>query len=247
MIIHVPHGGLLIPESEIPTFTIQGAELEAEARLMADIRTDSLAREVYQAVKARPWVFINNLSRLVVDPERFADESEEMNSVGMGFAYEKTSDQGTLREVGEALSTHLYTTYFEPYSAAFSALTGRVLGVQEKATIVDLHSFAVEALPYELNKEDARPAVCLGVDGFHTDQKLIVAARTAFEALGEVAVNAPFTGTYVPLEFYRTDSRVQSIMLEIRKDTYGFGDPASAAYQETVVAITQLIRALGGN
>lgn len=247
VIIHVPHGGLFIPEIEIPTFTLQGAELEAEAELMADIHTDSVAREVYEAAKVKPWVFINNLSRLVVDPERFADESEEMNSVGMGFAYEKTAAQESLREVGEALSNHLYATYFEPYSAGFSSLTGRVLGEHEQVTILDFHSYAVEASPYELHKEDARPAVCLGVDDFHTDQGLIFKARKAFEALGAVAVNAPFKGTYVPLEFYGTDSRVQSIMLEIRKDTYGFGDPESAAYQETVVAITQLLCALGSN
>ena len=247
VIIHVPHGGLFIPEIEIPTFTLQAAELEAEARLMADIHTDSVAREVYEAAKVKPWVFINNLSRLVVDPERFVDESEEMNSVGMGFAYEKTAAQESLREVGEALSNHLLATYFEPYSVAFAALTGRVLGEHEKATIIDLHSYAVDALPYELHKEDARPAVCLGVDDFHTHQELIVEARKTFEALGSVALNAPFKGTYVPLEFHGTDSRVQSIMLEIRKDTYGFGDPESAAYQSTVVAIIQLIRALGSN
>ncbi len=110
-----------------------------------------------------------------------------------------------------------------------------------------LHYYLVEALPYELHKKDARPAVCLGVDYFHTDQELIVEARKAFEALGAVAVNATFKGTYVPLEFYGTDSRVQSIMLEIRKGTYGFGDPESAAYQSTVVAMTQLIRSLGSN
>ena len=247
VIIHVPHGGLFIPEIEIPTFTLQAAELEAEARLMADIHTDAVAREVYEAAKVKPWVFINNLSRLVVDPERFVDESEEMNSVGMGFAYEKTAAQESLREVGEALSNHLLATYFEPYSVAFAALTGRVLFYHGYATIIDLHSYAVDALPYELHKEDARPAVCLGVDDFHTHQELIVEARKTFEALGSVALNAPFKGTYVPLEFYGTDSRVQSIMLEIRKDTYGFGNPESAAYQSTLVAITQLIRALGSN
>ncbi len=247
VIIHVPHGGLFVPEIEIPTFTLKGAELEAEARLMADIHTDLVAREVYQNANLKPWVFINNLSRLVVDPERFADESEEMNSVGMGFAYEKTSGQGSLREVGEALSNHLLATYFEPYSVALTALTSRVLGEHEKATIIDLHSYAVEALPYELHKEDARPAVCLGVDDFHTNQELLVGARNAFEALGSVAVNAPFKGTYVPLEFYGKDSRVQSIMLEIRKDTYGFGVRESAAYQKTVRAISRFVDELSSN
>jgi hypothetical protein len=36
-------------------------------------------------------------------------------------------------------------------------------------------------------------------------------------------------------------------MLEIRKDTYGFGDSESAAYQATAVAISQLVGALSSN
>ncbi len=247
VIIHVPHGGLLIPEVEIATFTLKGNELEAEATLMADIHTDSIARQIYDAATVKPWVFINNLSRLVVDPERFADESEEMNKVGMGFAYEKTADQRPLRQVDERLSGHLFRSYFHPYSAAFAALTGSVLGEQQQATIIDLHSYAVDALPYELHQDDVRPAVCLGVDEFHTDLNLVLEAKQALQGLGTIAVNEPFKGTYVPLEFYGRDPRVQSIMLEIRKDTYGFGGSKSAGYQATVLAITQLIDALGSN
>ena len=244
LIIHVPHGGLVIPQSEVPTFKLAGDELKAEAMLMADLGTEILASKVYGSSAIKPWVFINRLSRLVVDPERFTDDREEMNAVGMGFAYTRTSDQRELRVVSEADSQRLLHTYFEPYSTAIQELVGRMLHDRGSVTIIDLHSYVVEALPYELNKTDKRPGLCIGTDDFHTGTGLITAARTAFESLTSVALNEPFRGTYVPLEFYGDDSRVESLMLEIRKDTYGFGDAASTEFERTVGALVGFVREL---
>ena len=241
VILHVPHGGLFIPEPELSTFELGSEQLAAEARLMADLGTDILARKAYEASQLKPWVFINDLSRLVVDPERFNDDSEEMNTVGMGFAYTRTSDQRELRAVSDGDSQRLLHTYFETYSNAFQELVGRVLQDRGAVTIIDLHSYAVEALPYELHKTDKRPGLCIGTDDFHTGTGLIAAARTAFENFTSVALNEPFSGTYVPLKFYGRDTRVQSLMLEIRKDTYAFGVEESAAFELTVQALIRLV------
>lgn len=66
-----------------------------------------------------------------------------------------------------------------------------------------------------------RPEICLGTDNFHTSQKLLEAAQNAFSARGfEVGINTPFAVSIVPLEFYEKDARVQSIMIEVRRDLY---------------------------
>jgi len=242
VILHVPHGGLIVPESIRVDIVLSDAELADEVITMSDIATDQIARDTYANAGVKPWVFINNYSRLVIDPERFPDEREEMNAVGMGVVYTKTSDQRTLRQPDSDRDAKLIAEYFTPYAQALSDLTARVLGSHQRVTILDLHSFAPAALPYELHKHDARPALCLGTDGFHTSPTLLSNAELAFSTVGSIAIDQPFSGTYVPLAFYQEEAAVQSLMLEIRKDTYAFGDCLSDEYRHVVNACIDLLR-----
>lgn len=241
VIVHVPHAGLIFPGEERSSFLLTDRAREVEALLMADTATDTLARITQELSAVKPWVFINRLSRLVVDPERFTDETEEMNSVGMGFAYERTSDRQPLRALTDSARGRLLETYFDPYTRRLSELVKGVLANCGTVVIVDLHSFAVDALGYELHKEAERPAVCIGTDPFHTSTELTQLAVDSFGKLGSTALNEPFAGTYVPLFAYGKDPRVQSVMLEIRKDTYGFGDETSDAFAGTVKAIAGFV------
>jgi predicted N-formylglutamate amidohydrolase len=95
-----------------------------------------------------------------------------------------------------------------------------------------------------LTRQISGRGLCIGTDDFHTGNGLIAAARTAFESLTSVTLNEPFRGTYVPLEFYGRDARVQSLMLEIRKDTYGFGAVASAEFENKARALDEFVREL---
>ena len=113
-----------------------------------------------------------------------------------------------------------------------------------------MHSYPTARLPYELHGEGPRPPVCLGTDATHTPPELLTAARRAFAGCGEVGLDSPFSGAYVPLAFHGTEPRVGALMVEIRRDTYmtepggpaGPGlDPLASALAELVDAVTRLV------
>ena len=72
------------------------------------------------------------------------------------------------------------------------------------------------------------------------------AAREAFAPLGSLAVDQPFRGTYVPLRHHGRDDRVESIMLEVRRDACLRADGAAddAAIDRLAGAAARLIDGL---
>jgi N-formylglutamate amidohydrolase len=110
--------------------------------------------------------------------------------------------------------------FFDAYSIAFTELVQRTVDAHGRAIIVDVHSYPTSPLPYEVHSHEPRPQLDIGADETHTPAELIDAVRSAFGEL-ETGVNDSFHGTYVPLRFYDArDTRVQSVMLEIRRDVY---------------------------
>ena len=82
-------------------------------------------------------------------------------------------------------------------------------------------SFSSEPLPYELHARTFRPDICIGKDNFHTPDKITNYFYNAFSDLGyKVGINNPFSGTIVPLKFYRKNKNVNSVMLEISRSLY---------------------------
>jgi N-formylglutamate deformylase len=246
VIIHVPHASTHIPDHIARHLLLSAQELRQELDLMTDGLTDQLARLASQKAKVTPWIFENTLSRLVFDPERFPDETEVMNQVGMGVVYSKTSDQRPLRDISQSESQKIVDTYFKPYSLAFQALVTERLEALGHVVIIDLHSYPVVASEYELYKDLPRPAVCLGVDAFHTSEALVDLAKRELAELGDIYINTPFMGTYVPLEFYGKEPKVQSIMLELRRDTFLSDGVPGSSFETTALAITRVIDSLEG-
>jgi predicted N-formylglutamate amidohydrolase len=219
VILHVPHASREIPALETERIQLEPKALGKELDAMTDADTDLLAEAVAErSVTHRPWIFKNRFSRLLVDPERFPDEREEMSRVGMGRVYLKTSNGGELRKPDAPDDRRLVSEYFDPYSSALEELVAERLEEVGEVLIIDLHSFPVEPLPYELRPDQARPSLCLGTDSFHTPEIVGEYARSVWPWPNSFEFNQPFSGSYVPLAFHQSDRRVSSVMFEIRRD-----------------------------
>ncbi|MFC6020738.1 N-formylglutamate amidohydrolase [Plantactinospora solaniradicis] len=219
VILHVPHAGRLIPPTARRRLLLGDPELVAELDRMTDSHTDLVAARSAATAGRTPWTFVNLLSRLVVDPERFPDERESMRAVGMGAVYTRTSDGRRLREDDPAAEEELLDRWYRPYGRAMTELVDARLASAGRVTIVDVHSYPSARLPYEIGGA-ARPAICLGTDPDHTPGWLLSAARQSFAGHGDIEVDTPFAGCYVPLRHYRRDRRVHALMVEIRRDRY---------------------------
>ncbi|WP_030168018.1 N-formylglutamate amidohydrolase [Streptomyces sp. NRRL S-813] len=247
VILHVPHAAREIPPAVRAGIVLGDTALERELDHITDAHTDRIAEEAARLSARRPWRFVNRLSRLVVDPERFPDEREEMTAVGMGAVYTHTTHREVLR-TADTDPEPLIDRWFRPYARAMTEAVADRLAATGGAVIVDVHSYPATALPYELHGEGPRPPVCLGTDAFHTPPELVRRAREVFGDLGETGLNSPFAGTYVPLEFYGRDARVGALMVEIRRDTYMTepGGPAGPGLGRLAEALAALVDGLGG-
>jgi N-formylglutamate deformylase len=243
VILHVPHGSRVLGSDVRSRTLLDDDALAVELDHMTDAHTELIANRAAAAARVTPWVFVNRLSRLVVDPERFPDDREEMRAVGMGAVYLRTSHGAVLREEDPDHIEDLLTRYFRPYADAMADLVAARVRAVGRAVILDVHSYPSRALPYEIHPTGNRPAICLGVDAFHTPDWLQAAARAAFA--GDLDVNTPFSGAYVPLKHYRVASEVSALMIEIRRDGYMTepGGPPGAGLETAVRALTELVNA----
>lgn len=246
-IVHVPHASRVIPDAVRAGIFLDDAALGRELDAMTDAFTDVIAHQVAARASLRPWVFANNLSRLVIDPERFpADERKETNAAGMAAVHTWTSDGFVLRNPSDDEFSGLVIRYFEPYTAAFTDLVEQRLHAAGEVTIIDLHSFALRPLPYELHEDGPRPEICLGTDKLHTSPHLVDAAHEAFGSF-EVGLDTPFAGTYVPPAHYGQRDEVQSLTVALRRDLYideaSFVEPAT---RPIIDALRTLVATIDG-
>jgi N-formylglutamate deformylase len=218
LIFHIPHASTYIPDDVRPELLLGDDALAEELRVLTDHFTDTIFGSL---AMAGDEIMVCPVSRLVVDVERFADDAQEpMSAQGMGAVYSHTHDKGKLRRSLQSREG-LMRRYYEPHHAALTAAVERQLSQQGSALIVDCHSFPEHALPYETDQTLHRPQICIGTDPQHTNADMATAIVQAYREPGfDVAFNTPFAGTLVPLAHYQRELRVQSVMIEIRRDVY---------------------------
>ncbi|WP_328492928.1 N-formylglutamate amidohydrolase [Streptomyces sp. NBC_00414] len=254
VILHVPHSSRTVPEGVRGGIILDHTALERELDHITDSHTARIAEEAAARLAPKPWQFVNQLSRLVVDPERFPDEREEMRAVGMGAVYTRTTHGEPLRRgdhlghLDAAAEQPLLESYFHPYAAAMTEAVTQRLEAVGRAVIIDVHSYPTQRLPYELHGDGPRPPVCLGADTFHTPPTLLAHAEKAFAGFGGTGINSPFAGTYVPLKYYGTDRRVSALMIELRRDIYMTepGGPAGPGLDRATAALAELVGMVSG-
>jgi N-formylglutamate deformylase len=221
LVVHIPHDSMRVPEPWRSQIQLDDPALARELLTMTDAYTEELFAP--SSVSRGGVAFVNQLSRLVFDPERFeSDEQEPMSRKGMGAVYIRTSDGRPLRraDFSAAQRGEIIHRLFRPYALALEDLVSRILDTQGRCLIIDGHSFPAKPLPYE-DATLERPDLCLGYDPYHASEVLFRALEQVGRRAGwSVGRNVPFAGSYVPLSRFRSDPRVRSIMIEINRGRY---------------------------
>lgn len=239
IVVHVPHASVVVPDDVRASLLLGDGDLESELVAMTDRYTD----ELFALPSGVAATVVFPVSRLVVDPERFPDDSDEpMSSKGMGVLYTTTSDGRPLRRRPLPTErTQLLARFYEPHHAALEGAVAAALEAHGSCLVIDGHSFPSRALPYEDDQRNDRPEICIGTDSFHTPKALRDAAVAVFEGAGfSVDVDRPFAGALVPMAFYRRDARVQAMMIEINRGLYMNEDSG-----ERLVSFSALKRRVG--
>lgn len=236
MILHIPHSSTLLPDG----FRVSPqSDLKQELQRMTDWFSD----ELFEIEDATRVVFA--LSRLYCDVERFRDDADEMMAQkGMGVCYERDSFGNHFREISQEEKELIKVKHYDTHHKAFTDAVKEELKRVGEVLIVDCHSFSNEVLPHE--KSGARADFCIGTDTFHTPDKLTQKAKLFLEQKGySVAINEPFGGTIVPMEFYSTNKNVHSIMIEINRKLYLTPEfTKSAAFMDVKAVVSELLEIL---
>ena len=217
LLIHIPHDSAAIPSADQADFMITAADLLREQLQLTDWHTGSL----YAEGVAADDILRAEVSRLVVDVERFADDRLECCSLmGMGATYVKTCDGRPLRSLSSARRAELLDLYYWPHHHALDEAAASRLTRFGRCVILDAHSFPTGPLPTQVDFSTP-PEIGIGTQSGHTSLELQALAEAFFRARGfVVGVGIPFSGAIVPNRFFGRDPRVQSVMIEVRRDLY---------------------------
>lgn len=216
MLIHLPHSSLDIPSHIREDILLDDSELEYELLRITDRYTEQLFNHADVSIHK------NVFSRIVFDPERFRDDSNEaMAKVGMGAIYMNSIDGRQMRRISENRREELMKRFYDPYHLELEQKVQMLLDTYGKCLILDGHSFPQVPLPFEFDRNPDRPDICIGTSDYHTPRELCDVIVEFVRKNGfTVKLDSPFAGTMVPMKYYLKDQRVASVMIEINRKLY---------------------------
>jgi N-formylglutamate amidohydrolase len=227
LILHIPHSSTNIPFFD--GYIDDKEKITKEIEKLTDWYTDDLFTTETDDKIITPF------SRIFCDVERFSDDNqEEMSKFGMGMLYVKFDNGDKLRTVTSELRKSILENYYSKHHNKLLHFVKTSLKKKNECLIVDCHSFPNETLNCAVNKSTFRPDFNIGTDSFHTPKKLITISKRYFEELGySLGIGEPYSGSIVPMGYYKKDDRVKSIMLEINRKLYLSGVEKSDGYEKT--------------
>ena len=217
ILIHIPHDSTVIPPAELVDFVVSEEALLRELMRLTDWHTGDLYAE-----GANPDDVVRaEVSRLLVDVERFADDRlERCAAVGMGATYVKTCAGNPLRELSASRRSELLDRYYWPHHRRLDEAAAARLARFGRCVILDAHSFPSVRLPTQVGFSTPLE-IGIGTQSGHTSPELRKLAEDFFRGHGfVVGVDVPFSGAIVPNRFFGVEPRVQSVMIEVRRDLY---------------------------
>lgn len=217
VLLHLPHDSTAIPPNDHSDFLVSASDLGLEQLRLTDWHTAALYAERAPADS----IVRAEVSRLVVDVERFADDRlERCAAVGMGATYVQTCEGRPLRSLSPERRAELLDLYYWPHHRRLDEAAAERLARFDQCVILDAHSFPTGQLPTQVGFSPPLE-IGIGTQPGHTSPELRALAEDFFRAQGFiVGVDIPFSGAIVPNRFFGKEPRVQSLMIEVRRDLY---------------------------
>ena len=243
LLVHVPHDATIIPPDEHADFLLSEEALRAESLRLTDAHTAALYAEGLP-----PEDFVRaEVSRLVVDVERFADDAQEPCArVGMGATYMRTADGRPLRALTPERRAELMARHYWPHHHRLDASAAARLARFGRCLVLDAHSYPTGPLPTQLASGPS-PEIGIGTQPGHTPAALRDLAVDFFRAHGySVGVDVPFSGAMVPNACFGREPRLWSVMIEVRRDLYmdEISGERHAGFARTQAVLTEFRAAL---
>ena len=212
VICNIPHSSLEIPEWALNDFIISDLELKFFNEKMVDKDVDKL----FDFVKSENKV-VSNISRIVVDMERFEEDTkEEMAKKGMGLFYTKDDFGKEIRRKGSTYSWAYM--HYKMYHSELNAKVRKCINKNQSCYILDCHSFH-DGLEYTGYSCNTFPDVCIGLNSDIITNEIREVIEVFEKAGYYVNINKPFSGSLIPSDFSK-DKRVKSLMIELNRRIY---------------------------
>lgn len=214
IILHIPHSSTFIPTRK--DYLVSSTELRNEVIKLTDWYTDDLFQHKNAISIITPF------SRLFCDVERFPNDKDEiMSKYGMGMFYTTLDNGKILRKEDKVIRSKIFNQFYQKHHKKLLQKVEKVLKINKKCLIIDCHSFSDVPFERDMKKTLPRPDIDIGTDNFHTSKILLNIVKKYCKKNGlSYKINEPYSGTIIPLKYYRKNKQLQSIMIEVNRRLY---------------------------